>query len=136
LKLSKLILLLLLISNFPISNADSNAETLGVDFLEPQNGDVLSSPFKVRFVVKGMDLRPAGDLTVNTGHHHLLINSQTIEVGKMVPANDTHIHFGKGQTETTLDLPKGQHRLTLQFANGVHESYGDVMSKTIEISVQ
>jgi hypothetical protein len=132
LKLSKLIFLLLLISNFSISNA----ETLGVDFLEPQNGDVLSGPFKVRFVVKGMDLRPAGDLTVNTGHHHLLINSQAIEAGKIVPANDTHIHFGKGQTETTLDLPKGRHRLTLQFANGMHESYGDVMSKTIEISVQ
>ena len=114
----------------------ANAERLGVDFVEPKNGDVLSSPFKVRFVVKGMDLRPAGDLTLNTGHHHLLINSQTIEAGKMVPANDTHIHFGKGQTETTLDLPKGRHRLTLQFANGMHESYGDVMSKTIEIFVQ
>lgn len=102
-KLSKLILLLLLISNFSISNA----ETLGVDFLEPQNGDVLSGPFKVRFVVKGMDLRPAGDLTVNTGHHHLLINSQTIEAGKMVPANDTHIHLEKARQKLHLICLRG-----------------------------
>ena len=114
----------------------SYADTQGVDFIEPKNGDVLSSPFKVRFLVTGMEIRPAGDLSENTGHHHLIINSESIQAGNVVPADEKHIHFGKGQTETTVDLPKGRHRLTLQFANGLHQSYGEQMSKSIEIVVE
>lgn len=114
----------------------SNAEQLGVDFLEPRNGEIVVSPFKVRFSVTGMKVSPAGDLTVNTGHHHLLINSQAIESGKVVPVDERHIHFGKGQTETVVTLPSGNYKLTLQFANGVHESYGEQMSRTIEVTVK
>jgi hypothetical protein len=112
------------------------AEHQSVDFAEPKNGEVLSSPFKVRFVVNGMQVAPAGDLSANTGHHHLLINAESIELGKVVPADERHIHFGKGQTETTVNLPHGQYKLTLQFANGVHESYGESMSKTIAVTVK
>jgi hypothetical protein len=97
---------------------------------------VLESPFEVKFLVTGMEVSQAGDLTANTGHHHLLINSKSIEAGKVVPADERHIHFGKGQTETTVNLPSGRYTLTLQFANGLHESYGEVMSKTIEVTVK
>jgi hypothetical protein len=108
----------------------------GVDFLQPKNGDMLESPFEVKFLVTGMEVSQAGDLTANTGHHHLLINSKSIEAGKVVPADERHVHFGKGQTETTVNLPSGRYTLTLQFANGLHESYGEVMSKTIEVTVK
>lgn len=112
------------------------ADTQSVDFVEPKNGEVLSSPFKIRFVVNGMQIAPAGELSTNTGHHHLLINAESIESGKVIPADERHIHFGKGQTETTLNLPSGQYKLSLQFANGLHESYGAGMSKTIEVVVR
>lgn len=112
------------------------AEEQSVDFAEPKNGEVLSSPFKVKFLVTGMQVSPAGNLSANTGHHHLLINAEAIERGKVVPADERHIHFGKGQTETIVNLPSGQYQLTLQFANGLHESFGEQMSKTIEVTVK
>lgn len=107
-----------------------------VSFTEPYDGAVVSSPFKVKFNVSGMEIRPVGDMTAHTGHHHLLINAQSIKSGEVVPADETHIHFGKGQTETTVTLPPGQYKLTLQFANGLHQSYGADMSTTISVTVK
>lgn len=112
------------------------AENVGVDFAEPKNGEVLSSPFKVRFLVTGMKVAPAGEMTTNTGHHHLIINGHGIQSGQVIPADERHIHFGKGQTETSLNLPSGEYELTLQFANGLHQSYGEEMSKTIIVKVK
>ena len=59
-----------------------------------------------------------------TGHHHLIVDGKAVPKGSVVPADATHMHFGKGQTETTLKLPPGKHTLTLQFADGAHQSYG------------
>lgn len=125
-----------LILLFIFTSLSVHAEYAGVDFAEPSDGQVKSSPFKVKFLVRGMTLAPAGDMTENTGHHHLIINGKTIEAGKVVPADEQHIHFGKGQTETILNLPSGDYQLTLQFANGLHQSYGEQMSKTISVTVK
>ena len=108
----------------------------GVDFVELKDGDIVTSPFKVKFAVAGMSVAPAGDTTLNTGHHHLLINSEGIASGQVVPADERHIHFGKGQTETLVTLPSGQYTLTLQFANGLHQSYGEMMRKSIHVIVK
>lgn len=105
-------------------------------FAEPANGAIVSSPFKVRFVVAGMAIKPAGDMTANTGHHHLLINATPVKGGEVIPTDDKHIHFGKGQTETELTLPPGNYTLTMQFANGLHQAYGPGMNKEIKITVK
>jgi hypothetical protein len=107
-----------------------------VSFVEPANGATVSSPFKVKFAVSGMDIKPAGDMTANTGHHHLLINAAPIKAGEVIPADDKHIHFGKGQTETEVTLPPGNYTLTMQFANGLHQAYGPAMNKEIKITVK
>ena len=107
-----------------------------VDFVEPKNGATLTSPFKVVFAVTGMAVKPAGDMTTNTGHHHLLINAENIPNGTVIPADEKHIHFGKGQTETEVNLPPGKYKLTMQFANGAHQSYGPQLSKSIDIVVK
>jgi|SRR4051812_39095124 hypothetical protein len=107
-----------------------------VSFAEPANGATVSSPFKVKFAVTGMDVKPAGDMTANTGHHHLLINSTPIKAGEVIPADEKHIHFGKGQTETEVTLPPGNYTLTMQFANGLHQAYGPGMNKEIKITVK
>ena len=106
-----------------------------VYFILPQNGDTVSSPVKVTMGVRGMEVEPAGQINEGKGHHHLVINGSHIEKGKVVPADSTHIHYGKGQTEVELELPPGNHTLTMQFADGVHVSYGESMSSTIEIVV-
>jgi hypothetical protein len=107
-----------------------------VDFIEPKDGAVLSSPFKVAFAVSGMEVAPAGELKPNAGHHHLLINAEGIPEGAAIPFDDAHKHFGKGQTETEVTLPPGKYKLTMQFANGAHQSYGPKLSKTIEVTVK
>lgn len=107
-----------------------------VSFVEPADGATVSSPFKVKFAVSGMDVKPAGDMTANTGHHHLLINAAPVKAGEVVPADEHHIHFGKGQTETEVKLPPGTYTLSMQFANGLHQSYGPGMAKDIKITVK
>ena len=114
----------------------AGAYAQSVSFVEPANGATVSSPFKVKFAVTGMEVKPAGDMTANTGHHHLLINAGSIKAGELIPADATHIHFGKGQTETEVKLPPGDYILTMQFANGLHQSYGPGMSKEIKVTVK
>jgi len=107
-----------------------------VSFVEPADGATVTSPFKVKFAVNGMDVKPAGDMSANTGHHHLFINAESMKSGEVIPVDEQHMHFGKGQTETEVKLPPGQYKLTMQFANGAHQSYGEGLSKTIHITVK
>lgn len=108
----------------------------GVYFVEPANGATVSSPFKVRFGIKGMDVKPAGEQVAGQGHHHLLINLDSQAKGEIIPVDDTHIHFGKAQTETDVKLPPGSYKLTMQFADGYHLSYGKDMSASISVIVK
>lgn len=108
----------------------------GVYFVEPTDGATLSSPFKVKFGLKGMEIKPAGEQISGTGHHHLLINRESLPSGQIIPADDVHIHFGKGQTETEVKLPAGTYKLTMQFADGFHLSYGKDMSAAIKVTVK
>jgi len=107
-----------------------------VSFVEPADGATVSSPFKVKFAVSGMEVKPAGAVAPNVGHHHLLINAEPVKAGEVVPADATHLHFGKGQTEADVVLPPGHYTLTMQFADGKHQSYGPAMSKTIKVTVK
>jgi len=107
-----------------------------VSIVEPANGATVTSPFKVRFAVRGMVVAPAGEIVAGSGHHHLLIDVDPIAAGTPVPADEKHIHFGKGQTETEVTLPPGTYRLTAQFANGAHQSFGPAMSQTIKVTVR
>ena len=108
----------------------------GVAFVEPKNRATVGQEFKVVMSVKGMTVKPAGDMTEKTGHHHLLIDADPVKKGDVIPADASHVHFGKGQTETTLKLPPGKHKLQLQFADGAHRSYGKTMSATITVTVK
>ncbi len=107
-----------------------------VSLLEPANGATVSSPFKVRFGVQGVVVAPAGDIVAGSGHHHLLINRDAVPSGESIPFDTQHMHFGKGQTEADVTLPPGTYKLTAQFANGAHQSYGKPLSQTITVTVK
>ena len=111
----------------------------GVFFANIKDRDTVSSPFIVKFGVRGMSLEPAmpvGELKENSGHHHVLINLDAIPGGQGIPFSDQHVHFGKAQTEGEFKLPPGKYKLTMQFANAAHVSYGPPMSATIGITVK
>ena len=111
-------------------------EESGVFFVEPKNGATVEQEFKVVMGVRGMEVKPAGEITPNTGHHHLLIDASPVKKGDVIPADEHHLHFGKGQTETMVKLAPGKHKLQLQFADGTHHSYGPSMSNTITVTVK
>lgn len=115
--------------------AKADAPQAKVFFSEPKDGAEVTSPVKLVFGVEGMEVRPAGELHENTGHHHVIIGPAGIAEGEAVPKDEKHIHFGKGQTEAEIELPPGEHKLTMQFADGNHMSYGEVMAETITITV-
>jgi hypothetical protein len=106
-----------------------------VKIVEPADGATVTSPVKVVFSVSGATVKPAGAVEGGTGHHHLLINDGPSPEKVIVPADATHLHFGKGQTETTVELKPGDYTLTLQFADGLHRSYGPNGAQTIKIKV-
>lgn len=104
--------------------------------LSPANNATVGTTFTVKFGVKGMAVAPAGDIVANSGHHHLLINLDSIAAGESVPFTEKHMHFGKGQTEAEVKLAPGVYKLTGQFANGAHQSYGKGMSNSITVTVK
>jgi hypothetical protein len=112
------------------------APAQNVSILEPANGATVGTTFKVRFGVKGLEVAPAGDIVANSGHHHLLINLDSITAGESIPFTEQHMHFGKGQTEAEVKLAPGTYKLTAQFANGAHQSYGKPLSQTITVTVK
>ena len=110
-------------------------EPTAVDFSNLKRGARVRSPFQVDFAVRGMGVVPAGKPLDGAGHHHILVNTPLpLDVQAKIPFSDTHRHFGKGQTGTTLDLPPGRHKLRLLFANHEHRPYF-VFSPEIEVTV-
>ena len=134
--------LIILLFAIVISACQSSTQSNEKEVTEPsvffkniQNGAVLSSPFLVEMGVEGMEVESSGQINTNKGHHHIIINKTFIEDGQIIPVDKQHIHFGGGQIETDLDLEAGNYSLTLQFANGMHQSYGE-MCKTISVTVR
>ncbi len=104
-----------------------------------KDGGEVSSPFLVQFGLTGMGVAPAGVEKPNTGHHHLIIDTalSSEELKGAIPADDTHKHFGAGQTETMVTLPPGKHTLQLVFADWSHIPHQPpVMSTPITVTVR
>mmetsp|Transcript_85479 Transcript_85479/g.148162 ORF Transcript_85479/g.148162 Transcript_85479/m.148162 type:complete len:263 (+) Transcript_85479:47-835(+) len=110
-----------------------------VSFSNVKDGDTVPSKFTYKFEVTGYELSPAAaGLKEGTGHHHLVIDGPKafVDKGEAIPFDATHKHYGKAQTEGELELEPGKHKLTLQFANALHESYGQEFAKTITVNVK
>ena len=107
-------------------------------FIEPKDGATVNGPVKIVFGLSGMGVAPAGIDFPNTGHHHLLVDLENLpDLNKPIPANKNHIHFGKGQTEAILELPKGKRTLQLLMGNYLHIPHKEpVISDKITIFIK
>jgi hypothetical protein len=103
----------------------------------PADGAEVSPTFLVRFGLAGMGIAPAGVDQPNTGHHHLLIDvTKMPSLDLPLPATDSIVHFGKGQTETTITLPAGEHILQLVLGDYLHRPHNPALVSTpISITV-
>ena len=134
----KLILCALLLAFFSAVQARTPApENARVYIISPADGETVSNPVTVKFGLEGMGVAPAGVKVPNTGHHHLLVDSDLPPLDKPIPSDKNHIHFGKGQTQTTLTLLPGKHTLQLLLGDANHIPHSPpVVSEKITITVK
>ncbi|TBR38892.1 MULTISPECIES: DUF4399 domain-containing protein [Dyella] len=119
----------------PVTKAPAGAE---VYIISPKDGATVGQDVTVSFGLKGMGVAPAGVKKEGTGHHHLLIDVKELPAaGQPIPKDDNHVHFGNGQTETTIKLTPGTHTLQLELADENHIPFDPaVVSKKITIHVK
>jgi hypothetical protein len=144
--MSKLVLsALALVAAFAVATLSSAlAETPSppgakVYFINLKDGDTVTSPFLIQFGLSGMGIAPAGVDKPNTGHHHLLVDTTLSpdQLKQPIPMDDTHRHFGAGQTEAMITLPPGKHTLQLVLGDWSHIPHvPPVMSPVINITVK
>ena len=114
-----------------------STEGASLYIISPADGETLSSPVTVKFGLRGMGVAPAGVEMENTGHHHLIVDSGLPPLDKPIPADDHYIHFGKGQTETSIELAPGRHTLQLLLGDFTHIPHSPpVISEKITITVK
>ncbi|SME98282.1 protein of unknown function [Tistlia consotensis] len=123
----------------PAAAADRTKAPEGarVYIISPADGAVVSSPVTVLFGAEGIGVAPAGVDKPKTGHHHLIIDADVPPLDEPIPSDAHHRHFGGGQTQATIDLPPGKHRLFLMMGDMNHMPFDPpVMSQPITITVK
>jgi hypothetical protein len=137
-KIMLLVALLLLLDWTAAADRTPSAKGAECEIITPANGATAKSPVRVRFGLKGMGIAPAGFPFENAGHHHLLVDTDPpANLGQPIPTSEQFVHFGKGQTETELELAPGEHTLQLLLGDHLHVPHDPpVMSKKITITVE
>lgn len=104
-------------------------------FINLKDGDIVESPFVVKFGLSMRGIVAAGHEAGTAGHHHLLVNQDLpLDFAKPLPFTEKYIHFGAGQTETAANLAPGKYVLRLVLADKGHIPYF-VYSKALHITV-
>lgn len=111
-----------------------------VYIVSPADGAAVSNPLRVVFGLQGLGVAPAGIEKAKTGHHHLLIDREPPsgdDLAYPLPAEDNLVHFGGGQTETTVELPPGRHTLRLIMGDANHIPHDPpLVSEPVTVTVK
>lgn len=109
-----------------------------VFIVAPTDGASVGQDVKVEFGAKNISVAPATNTAPGTGHHHLLIDQKELPpLDAPIPADATHKHYGKGQTEDTIHLEPGDHTLQLDFADALHMQFDPpIVSQKITVHVK
>ena len=107
-----------------------------VYIVSPEDGATVESPVTVIFGLEGMGVAPAGVDKEGTGHHHLIVDAPLPPADQGIPSDENYIHFGGGQTQTTVDLDPGEHTLQLLLGDKNHIPHDPpIASQRITIKV-
>jgi len=108
-----------------------------VYFANLKDGQTVKSPVKVEMAVQGLSVDTAnGKLKPASGHHHILIDIDSIPANSVIVKDSVHLHFGNAQTSAEVKLSPGKHTLTLQFADALHRSYGSRLTSKVTLNVK
>jgi hypothetical protein len=115
----------------------ASPEGASVFFISPADGDTVTNPVGIEFGIEGMNVVKAGDNQPDSGHHHLLIDTDLPDFGLPIPADEHHIHFGDGSTSTEITLEPGTHTLRMILGDHLHIPHDSpIMSDPITITVK
>ena len=132
--LRRRLLVLALVSAGLMSSCAESEDGASVRFIQPIDGSTVSSPVAVEMGVENFIVEPAANGVIEGhGHLHIMIDTTCVEARRTVPPDAQHLHFGKGQTETVLDLEPGTHFLCLQAADGDHGALAAIHEITITV---
>jgi hypothetical protein len=122
-------------ASLPRTAAPSGVE---VYFISPVDGETVGQKVLVKFGLSGMGVAPAGTMKQGTGHHHLLIDADSLPpLDQPIPADEHHKHFGGGQTEASITLTPGKHTLQLDLGDALHMQFDPpIVSKKITVTVK
>lgn len=135
--LAALIALLMPVAAVAETQGTPSPKGAKVFIIEPKSGAEVASPVTVKFGIEGMEVAPAGTDKPNTGHHHLIIDGKVDDMAAAIPADATHVHFGKGQTEATVELKPGKHTLQLVLGDKNHVPHvPPVSSEVVTVTVK
>ena len=129
----------LLLSDFALAGSTPAPANAYLYIGWPVDGQVLPAgkPFKVWFGLRNMGVAPKGVAFPNTGHHHLLIDTELPSMDQEIPSDRNHLHFGAGETEAMVELAPGKHTLQLLMGDDKHVPHNPpVRSKKITITVR
>ncbi len=113
-----------------------SAQGAAVYFVGLDDGDTVPTKVNIRFGLHEMGVAPAGLDRANSGHHHLLIDTELPPLDKPIPNDFNHLHFGAGQTEAEITLKPGTHTLQLLLGDKDHIPHNPpVMSPRIRVVV-
>ncbi len=131
-------LALLVAAGAQAGERSSAPDTAYAYIISPAHGEIVDSEFLVRFGLSGMGIAPAGVEREGAGHHHLLIDTESLPpADQPMPASDKLVHFGKGQTEARVKLSPGEHTLRLVLGDHMHVPHQPVISsRPITITVR
>lgn len=130
------ICLLLAIPVWAQAAGTPSAQNAKVYIVSPHDGETVSSPVKIVFGLSGMGVAPAGTDKENTGHHHLIIDGESLPDFSKPMGPDVK-HFGGGQTETSVTLEPGTHTLQLVLGDKNHVPHNPpLVSEKITIHVK
>jgi hypothetical protein len=132
------VLMLSVMMSTALLQAAPAPENAQVYFIWPGDGSVVRGGFWVRMGLRNMGVAPKGTDIPNTGHHHILIDTELPEnMKEPVPSDRNHLHFGAGETEARIELPPGRHTLQLLLADKDHVPHDPpVYSKKITVTVR
>jgi hypothetical protein len=107
-----------------------------VYFVDLKDGATIGAETTIHFGLHGMGVAPAGSEKANSGHHHLLIDTELPPLDEPIPSDPNHMHFGAGQTEVDLALAPGPHTLQLLLGDKNHIPHSPpVVSDLIHVTV-
>jgi len=100
------------------------------------DGASVESPLKIEMKAENLIVEPSSmGVTEGHGHFHIIVDASIASPSEPMNKDAQHIHYGNGQSETTLDLPVGKHNLILQFAKGNHVPYDPPVYQEVNITV-